>query len=355
MPKAVILGGTGLVGRAVARRLSSSGWTVVSVARTAGSLPRDLVCSGVVLRVADRTAPEGLENALAEGADLLVDCVCYTAADANRLLPFLGDVGSTVMLSTKAVYVDERGRHINSPTSPRFTGPITEQNPTMAPGNGDHDSPEGYGANKVAAERTLLDSGRPVTVLRASKIHGEGASPPREWVFVKRALDERKTLFLRRRGASVDHTTAAVNLAALAERVAWIPGRRILNIADPDSPSVLEIARTVGAHFGHEWDLRFVDATSPLGRTPWDTAAPIVLDMSAASLLGHVPVGTYAEPVGPALDRLAEQARRAVERGEGDEAIVGASFTGRFLDYAAEDAVLRSGAEAAQCSEAAAL
>lgn len=340
MPKAVILGGTGLVGRAVARRLSFSGWTVVCVARTPESLPPDLARSGAVLRVADRTAPQGLERALAEGADLLVDCLCYTAADADRLLPLLGDVGSTVMLSSKAVYVDARGRHVNSPTSPRFAGPITEQNPTMAPGNGDHDSPEGYGANKVAAERTLLDSGHPVTVLRASKIHGEGASPPREWVFVKRVLDRRRTLFLRRRGASVDHTTAAVNLAALAERAARIPGRRILNGADPDSPSVLEIARTVGARFGHEWDLRFVDEASPLGRTPWDTAAPIVLDMSAASRLGYAPVGTYAETVGPALDRLAEQAHRAAARGRGDEAIVDARFTERFLDYAAEDAVL---------------
>ncbi|ANZ39177.1 hypothetical protein BBK82_26985 [Lentzea guizhouensis] len=42
-----------------------------------------------------------------------------------------------------------------------------------APGSMDFDSPKGYGANKVAAEHTLLDSGLPVTVLRPSK---EGAA-----------------------------------------------------------------------------------------------------------------------------------------------------------------------------------
>ena len=68
---------------------------------------------------------------------------------------------------------------------------MPETAPTLAPGSGDHDSPEGYGPNKVAAERVLLDSGLPVTVLRASKVHGAGARNPREWVFVQRLLDGR--------------------------------------------------------------------------------------------------------------------------------------------------------------------
>lgn len=57
---------------------------------------------------------------------------------------------------------------------------MTEQQATMAPGSTDPDSRAGYGANKVAAEHVLLDSGLPVTVLRPSKVHGEGARNPRE-------------------------------------------------------------------------------------------------------------------------------------------------------------------------------
>ncbi|WP_338040872.1 NAD-dependent epimerase/dehydratase family protein [Nocardiopsis baichengensis] len=334
MPTSIVLGGTGPIGQAVSHCLLRSGWNVVVVARTPNSLPPDLVRSGAVLKVADARNLEGLRRALTRGADLLVDCVCYTATDANRLLPFLADVGSTVMVSSKAVYVDDAGNHVNSPTKPLFTTPITEQNPTLAPRNGDYDTAEGYGPNKIAAEHVLLDSGHPVTVLRASKVHGVGASPPREWMFVKRVLDKRKPLFLRRRGESIGHTTAAVNLAALVQRVAQFPGRRILNSADPDAPSVIEIARTISAHFKHEWDLYFVDETSPLGKTPWDTATPIILDMSAAMRLGYAPVGTYAETIRSTLNWLTSESH-ALESG-----FIVTSPLEEFLDYTNEDAFL---------------
>lgn len=96
----------------------------------------------------------------------------------------------------------------------------------MAPSTIDYRSREGYSANKVAAEQVLLDSGFPVTVLRASKVPGIWAARPREWMFVKRALDRRPAVFLARRGAGADHPTAVVNAATLVETVAAQPGRR---------------------------------------------------------------------------------------------------------------------------------
>jgi hypothetical protein len=44
----------------------------------------------------------------------------------------------------------------------------------MAPSDIDCNSREGYGANKVAAENVLLDSGMAVSVLRPSRIHRTG-------------------------------------------------------------------------------------------------------------------------------------------------------------------------------------
>ena len=144
-----------------------------------------------------------------------------------------------------------------------------------------------------------LDSGFPVTVLRPSKIHGAGALRPREWVFVKRALDRRPAVFLARRGAGVDHTTAAMNLAALIEAVAAYPGRRIFNSADPDAPSALEISRAIAHALGHTWvEVLLDDADGDaLGAHPWDAPYPIVLDMTAAAEIGYVPVGDYATTV----------------------------------------------------------
>jgi hypothetical protein len=94
-------------------------------------------------------------------------------------------------------------------------------------------------------------------------------------VFVKRILDKRPVVVLARRGAGVDHPSAAANVAALVEVVAARPGRRILNSVDPDAPSALEISRVIAAHVGHTWEEVLLEDTvidGLLGRTPWDPA-----------------------------------------------------------------------------------
>ncbi|HWN33366.1 MAG TPA: NAD-dependent epimerase/dehydratase family protein [Pseudonocardia sp.] len=343
MPHALVIGGTGLVGRAVARRLLADGWTVRLTGRDRANLPADLAAAGAGFSPAERDDAAALAAAAGDGADLLVDCICFTAAQAELLLPLARSASSTVLISSKAVYVDGEGRHSNSEQPPRFDGPVTEQQPTMAPGTMDYRSPLGYGANKVAAEQVLLDSGAPVTVLRPSKIHGEGARPPREWYFVKRALDRRPAVLLAGRGAGTDHPSAAANIAALVQLAAGLPGRRILNAADPDAPDGLVISRTLAALLGHRWREVPLDADAPpeLGRHPWHRVPPFVLSMAAAAALGHRPVGDYAATVAEEVRWLVEQARvdGAAELPAG---LDGGFSAGRF-DYAAEDAYLASG------------
>lgn len=294
------------MGRAISRRLAAASWTVEIVGRDAAHLPSDLAESGARFLAADRSDARALTAALGGGVDLLVDCVCYTGADARSLLPLAADAASTVMISSKAVYVDAAGRHANSDEPPRYDGPIRETQPTLPPGDMDFNSREGYGPNKVAAEQVLLDSGLPVTVLRPSKIHGQGARPPREWVFVKRVLDGRKAVLLARRGRGIDHPSAAANIAALIDVVAAKPGRRILNSADPDAPSGLEISRIIARHLNHEWqEVLLDDSADPLlGWHPWDSRHPVVLDTSAALELGYTPVGDYAATVPGVIDWL---------------------------------------------------
>ena len=339
--RALIVGGTGLIGRATARRLLAAGWQVDVTGRDRGRLPADLARTGARFFRVDRQAPEQLAAVLDGGADLLVDCVCYTAADAIGVLALLGDVGSTVMVSSKAVYVDEAGNHSNSPVPPRFDTPVTEAQPTMAPSDRAVNSSAGYGANKVAAERVLLDSGAPVTVLRPSKVHGEGALRPREWVFVKRVLDGRPAVLLAHRGIGGDHPSAAVNIAALVETVAAQPGRRILNSADPDAPNGLAIARAVARRMGHHWDeVRLDDdVDAPLGWHPWDRRPPIVLDMTAAEALGYLPAGDYAATVGEEIDWLVAGSRQQDDGAGLAPGLDAEFFDGRF-DYAAEDRYL---------------
>jgi nucleoside-diphosphate-sugar epimerase len=343
----LILGGTGLIGRAAAERLLAAGWRVDLTGRDPAHMPTGAAAGGRFIQ-ADHDDPGQLGAAFGDGADLLVDCICYTAADAARLLPLARAAGSTVMISSKAVYVDAAGNHSNSPDPPRFGGPIRETQPTMAPGDGDYTTREGYGANKVAAERVLLDSGAPVTVLRPSKVHGAGAARPREWVFVKRVLDRRAAVFLARRGRGTDHTTAAANIAALIEVAAAKPGRRILNAADPGAPSGLEISRVIARQLGHSWeevllgedagDTRAGGAGEPLGDHPWNVPYPIVLDMTAARDLGYTPAGGYAATVAAAVGWLVS----AAHGGEGARHLPGPGdpYFGPMMDYAAEDRYL---------------
>ena len=331
--RALVLGGTGQIGLATARRLLAAGWDVDVTGRDPARLPADLADAGVRFLASDRRSAVALGAALGDGADLLVDCICFTAADAELLLPLARAATSTAMLSSKAVYVDARGNHSNSDEPPRYDGPIREAQPTLAPGGGDYMTGEGYGPNKVAAEKVLLDSGLPVSVLRPSKVHGARSSNPREWVFVKRVLDDRPAVFLAHRGESVEHTTAAANVAALIETVAAKPGSRVLNSADPYAPTVLEISRAVASHLGYEWEEILVEDDS-VGSTPWNAPHPIVLDTSAALALGWKPVGDYPATVVEELDWLVGDP--SVRPPDDDE------FFAPYFDYAAEDAYLRA-------------
>jgi nucleoside-diphosphate-sugar epimerase len=318
--------------------LLAAGWQVALAGRDPTRVPGDIAAAGGTFVAADRQDPRQLVEAWGDGAELLVDCICFTAEDAKGLLHLVQEADSTVMISTKAVYVDAAGNHSNSTVAPHFDGPIRESQATLAPHDGDHTTPEGYGPNKVAAENVLLDSGRPVTVLRPSKIHGEGAARPREWVFVKRALDRRPAIFLAHQGCGVDHPTAAANMAALVEVVAAQPGRRILNSADPDAPNALEISRTIARQLDHYWDEVLLDEPEgPVGRHPWDAPHPIILDMAAARALGYSAAGDYATTVADEVEWLVSAAR-----GWGPEnlsALDEAYFRPMF-DYAAEDRYL---------------
>ena len=314
MTRALVLAGTGVVGIAVARHLAGAGWRVDVTGRDPQHAGEEIARPGVTFLRSDRHDAAQLALAVGAGADLVVDCGCFTAAHADQLVGLLGDVGSTVMLSSKAVYVDERGRHVNSLDAPHFTAPITEAQPTLAPGAGDYQSRDGYGANKVAAEQVLLSSGFPVSVVRASKVHGVGARRPREWYFVRRVLDRRPRVVFDSDAPAGDHPTAAVNVAALVEFLAAHPGTRVLNCADPDAPSEREIARVVADHFAHDWDVVVVAGSATLGRSPWHHVPPIVLDTSASRALGYRPVGGYAATVAPTLEWLAAIGARSGTR-----------------------------------------
>lgn len=298
--KAFIVGGTGQIGHASARRLREAGWEVTVGARTGGDVRLD--------------REEGLD--LPGEYDALVDCVAFTPAHAEQLLALAGRVGTVVVVSSAAVYAEDLG-------AARLPVPIPETQPTVEPGAGS------YAREKRALELALLEQDAlPATVLRPCAIHGPHArSHVREWYFVKRAQDGRRSVLLAHRGESRFHTTATVNLAELIRLACERPGTRVLNSGDPGPPSVLDICRTIARILEHEFDEVLVDGRPEAARNPWAVPAPFVLDMSAAGReLGYRPAAAYAEAVEETVAWL------VAARPPLDE------YMATFFDYAAEDA-----------------
>jgi nucleoside-diphosphate-sugar epimerase len=338
--RAFILGGTGQIGRAIARDLIDHDWDVMIGHRGAHPLPLDLVVRGAAAVHLDRDEPRALEVHLSQGVDALIDVIAYTERHADQLLAVEENIGHFIVVSSASVYCDERGRTLDEAERngfPDLPEPIPETQKTVEPGDAT------YSTRKAALERRLLEkSHRPVTILRPCAIYGLGSLFPREFWFVKRMLDRREAIPLAYRGASRFHTASVANIAALARVALEVPQSRVLNIADPIAPSVLQIGTLIARHLGY--DGRFVEVDDQvfppsIGRTPWSIPRPFVVDCGAALALGYQPATTYGEAISMMCDWLVEVA------GAGDwhESFPFlAQNEHQFFDYAAEDAYLAS-------------
>lgn len=308
--KAVVLGVSGMTGRAVAAALAEAGHEVVGTGRSQDRFPPALRERGVAFSRSDRDDPAQVRAALAGGADVIVDVVAYTAAHARSVLEASADVGSVVVVSSKAVYRDARGRHSNSDDPPDFGGLVTEGTPLLAPDwSGQYRSREGYGPNKAAVEEVYRGADVPVSVLRPSRIHGPGNAQPRERWVVDRVLAGQRTFPLPHAATAGNHPTAAANLAALALLCAQRPAHRVLNSADPGTPTAADVVTAVAAAMGVEVEV-VDDDGGPSGEpSPWSTWPPFFLDTSASEAAGYRPVGTHAATVGACVEELVRRSR----------------------------------------------
>ncbi|MDK0518154.1 NAD-dependent epimerase/dehydratase family protein [Streptomyces sp. ML-6] len=337
-----VLGATGQIGRVAVRALVEDGWEVTAASLGGG---RDDRWDGAVRTVAlDRNEEGALAAALGDGCDVLVDMVAQGADHAGQLAGLADRIGSAVVISSGAVYEDDRGRSFDTQGEPDgapcYPVPIPESQRTVEPGDAT------YGTRKVRLERDLLAAGEalPVTLLRAGAIHGPYCRTPRELYFVKRLLDGRTRRVLAFDGRSRFHPVHVSNLAELIRLAALRPGSRVLNAGDPQAPTVAEIGAAIDAVLGRSTETVLM-AGAPgegfVGSTPWTSAHPIVYDMTAAEReLGYRPVTDYVESLPETVEWLA--ARLA----EGDWTEVFPEMLrayGRELfDYAAEDAWLEA-------------
>ncbi|MFJ3783257.1 NAD-dependent epimerase/dehydratase family protein [Streptomyces sp. NPDC090093] len=338
---AFVVGASGQVGRAAVRALAADGWEVTAASRGGG---RDDRWPEEVRSVRlDRNEEGALAAGIGDGCDVLVDVVAYDRSHARQLTGLADRIGSAVVVSSGAVYEDDRGRSFDTQDEPdgfpAYPVPLSEEWRTVAPGD------TTYGTRKVALERELLAAGGalPTTLLRAGAIHGPYCPGPRELWFVKRALDGRPVRVLAYGGRSRFHPAHVDNLAELVRLAAAKPVSRVLNGADPQAPTVAEIGAAIDAVLGVEGERVLIEGPPEgpgglVGLTPWTSAHPIVYDMAAAEReLGYRPVVSYADSLPETVEWLAGRVRGREWR----EAFPGlAKYGVDWFDYAAEDAWL---------------
>ena len=342
---AMIIGGTGQIGSAVARRLVLDGWSVLLAHR--GEHPGDTALAelDVTSIRLDRDDTDALLDR-ARGHDLVLDTVAYEPRHGEQLAQLAGQVGSLVVISTGSVYVGREGGYLDVVSGPddfpSFPVPLRETDPTVD--NGERT----YSPLKAALERQLLGvDDLPVSILRPGAIQGPFSPALREWFFIKRALDGRGRIVLSDGGTNRFSTSSTVNIAELVALCAAQPGKRVLNAVDRDDLSVAEIAQTVFDAMDH--DVEVVTFPGPpvdgVGGTPWSVARPLLLSMAAATVeLGYrQPVG-YAEAVASTVDWAVREVRAAERRQEGWETVFPSlaerARADRWFDYGAEDAFL---------------
>jgi nucleoside-diphosphate-sugar epimerase len=339
--KKVFVLGAGQIGFAIARRFAIFGWDV-TIASRSGSLDAELAREGVNFAALDRESDDQLQHGLSPGADLFVDTIAYKERHALQLLPLARIVGHFIVISSASVYRDKEGRTLDESTGPsdfpHMPVPIAEGQPTVAL------SDQNYSTRKALVEQILLQrSASPVAILRPCAVYGLRTRHPREWWFVKRALDGRRHTPLAFEGHSRFHTSATDNIAEVARIAAEVRFHGALNIADPDALSVIEIGKVIAAILNWDWTpvlLNDAASQTPVGSTPWSVPRPFILDTAKARDLGYKPVLDYPNAAAPYVRWLADAAA------SGDWHV---TFPGlapyRFdemFDYEAEDRFLKA-------------
>lgn len=341
--RAVVIGGSGQVGRAAVTALLRDGWHVTSAGRNG-----EQVVEGATPWVIDRNDDAAMDQLLTPGFDAVVDVVAFTPHHARQLTRHRGDIGHVVAISTAGMYVAPDGRALESITdeasAPRFPAPITEHDATVPA------DASTYARSKRAMERELLGvDDLPTTVLRAATIHGPGSSQPREWFYARRFLDGRRQVVLGFDGRGAYHPVSTANLAELVRLAADRPGSRILNAADPGQPDERATVAAVADALGVDVDVVTVPGTPPVA-SPWSLPAPVFLDTTAATAsLGYRPVVSYADGIAVTTASLLDEVGRGTLPGRLATPPFGAPGLGVRLfmgashdpfDYAAEDRFL---------------
>jgi nucleoside-diphosphate-sugar epimerase len=261
----LLIGGSGFMGRHVARELLAADHRVATLSRG-----RHDSLESVTSLTADRHDPRSLAQAL-EGRrfDATVDFLVYDSGDIETLRGVEGRLGRYVMISTGQVYLVGEG------VVPPYREQDAERPLRPEPGAGTRDHAEwSYGVGKRRAERAMLAwteaLGATGLALRLPIVQGEGDGSLRLWAYLERMLDG-GPLVLPDGGRRPTRFLHARDLAQMVRRLSQTtrPVSPAYNLAQPEVVPLDEFLMRI-AEFA-SLDVRFVDA-------PWAECRAAGLD-----------------------------------------------------------------------------
>jgi len=272
--RALILGGSGLIGTPIARALLAAGHDVTTLSRGDRALP-----DAVRPLRADRDDPASIDAALAGGLfDLAVDLLAFRGADVERLFAVPGlRIARYVVISSGQVYL----------VASEPTPPFSEQDavkplaPEPAPGTRDHANWV-YGAGKREVERATRDvaarRGVSATILRLPVVQGAGDGTRRLWSYLQRMQDG-GPLLLPGGGEDPVRFVWAEDVgravATLAAREA--PPADAYNLSQPDEPALRAFLVRAA---------RLLDVTPRFAACGWEDVAAAGLEPSFSPFSG---------------------------------------------------------------------
>ncbi|MCZ7647736.1 MAG: NAD-dependent epimerase/dehydratase family protein [Planctomycetota bacterium] len=326
--KALVIGGTGFMGRFLCRDLAAAGWDVAVFHRGSTQAPglKARRIEGDAEHLRDYRAPFA-----AEAPEVVVSMIAQTQSHGDALVDsFRGIARRLVVIGSCDVY-RAYGRLLGTEPGPPDPVPLDESAPLREELFPLHEAfGIAAGMDKILVERAIMGhADLPATVLRLPMVHGPGDRQHRLHAYLKRMDDRRPAILLNALKARwisprgyVENVAAAIALVVRDERAA----RRTYNVAEAPAYSEADWVRAVGAAVG--WHGRILSVPSD----QWPAEARFEQDLDVdgnrirRELEFHEPV-SFEE--GLARTIAWERANPPTEIPEG------------AFDYAGEDRILR--------------